>query len=151
MQLNESRRPALFPSRKCYINVSKIDKNTNPPKATRSGKQLFFPYPSVFAKSYVRCAYHGSVSIFCPECIVCLLRLQHIQKHYSLLLSWKQTNTMVPVRLLLALNAPITTKVFCFSRLLKCLGSLYGKQCGPRSDCSYRSSLFWVHAICFYT
>ena len=50
----------------------------------------------------------------------------------------------------LTLNAPITTKVVCFSRLLKCLKSLYGKQCGPRSD-SYRSSLFWVHAVCFYT
>ena len=42
-------------------------------------------------------------------------------------------------------------KVVCVSRLLKCLRSLYGKQCGPRSDCSYRSSLFWVHAVCFYT
>ena len=42
-------------------------------------------------------------------------------------------------------------KVVCFSRLLKCLRSLYGKQCGPRSDCSNRSSLFWVHAVCFYT
>ena len=52
---------------------------------------------------------------------------------------------------LLTLNAPITTKVVCFSRLLKCLRSLYGKQCGPRSDCSHRSSLFWVHAVCFYT
>ena len=51
----------------------------------------------------------------------------------------------------LTLNAPIATKVVCFSRLLKCLRSLYGKQCGPRSDCSYRSSLFWVHAVCFYT
>ena len=51
----------------------------------------------------------------------------------------------------LALYAPITTEVVCFSRLLKCLRSLYGKQCGPRSDCSYRSSLFWVHAVCFYT
>ena len=51
----------------------------------------------------------------------------------------------------LTLNAPIATKVVCFSRLLKCLKSLYGKQCGPRSDCSYRSSLFWVHAVCFYT
>ena len=40
------------------------------------------------------------------------------------------------------LNAPMATKVVCFSRLLKCLRSLYGKQCGPRSDCSYRSSLF---------
>ena len=44
----------------------------------------------------------------------------------------------------LPLNAPIATKVVCFSRLLKCLRSLYGKQCGPRSDCSYRSSLFSV-------
>ena len=33
----------------------------------------------------------------------------------------------------LTLNAPIATKVVCFSRLLKCL-SLYGKQCGPRSE-----------------
>ena len=51
----------------------------------------------------------------------------------------------------LTLKAPSATKVVCFSRLLKCLRSLYGKQCGPRSDCSYRSSLFWVHAVCFYT
>ena len=43
----------------------------------------------------------------------------------------------------LILNAPITTKVVCFSRLLKCLRSFYGKQCGPRSD--------WVQAVCFYT
>ena len=51
----------------------------------------------------------------------------------------------------LTLNAPITTKVVCFLCLLKCLRSLYDKQCGPRSDCSYiRSSLFWVHAVCFY-
>ena len=48
------------------------------------------------------------------------------------------------------LNAPITTKVVCFSRLLKCLRSLFDKQCGPRSDCSYRSSLIWVQAVCFY-
>ena len=51
----------------------------------------------------------------------------------------------------LTLNAPIATKVVCFSRLLKCLRSLYGKQCGSRSDCSNRSSLFWVHAVCFCT
>ena len=49
------------------------------------------------------------------------------------------------------LNAPIATKFVCFSRLLKCLGSIYVKQCGPRSDCSYRSSLFWVHAVSSYT
>ena len=51
----------------------------------------------------------------------------------------------------LNLNALIATEVVCFSRLLKCLRSLYGKQCGPRSDCSYRSSLFWVHGVSFYT
>ena len=43
---------------------------------------------------------------------------------------------------ILTLNAPITTKVDCFSRLLKCLRSLYGKQRGPRSDCSY------IGAVC---
>ena len=48
---------------------------------------------------------------------------------------------------MLTLNAPSATKVVCFSRLLKCLRSLYGKQCEPRSDCSYRGSLFWVHAV----
>ena len=47
----------------------------------------------------------------------------------------------------LTLKAPIATK----SRMVKCLRSLYGKQCGPRSDCSYKSSLFWVHAVWFYT
>ena len=51
----------------------------------------------------------------------------------------------------LTLNAPIATKVVCFSRLLKCLRSLYGKQCGSRSDCSYRSSLYWINTVCFYT
>ena len=24
------------------------------------------------------------------------------------------------------------------------------KQCGPRSDCSFRSSLIWVHTVCLY-
>ena len=60
-------------------------------------------------------------------------------------------HTVVCVVWLLTLKAPIATKVVCFSRLLKCLRSLYGKQCGPRSDCSYRSSLFWVHNVCYYT
>ena len=51
----------------------------------------------------------------------------------------------------LNLNAPIATKVVCFSRLLKYLRGLYGKQCGHRSDCSYRIGMFWVHTDCFYT
>ena len=55
------------------------------------------------------------------------------------------------INFVLTLNSPIPTKVACFSRLLKCLRSLYGKQCGIRSDCSFRSSLIWVHTVCFYT
>ena len=62
-----------------------------------------------------------------------------------------QSHVKVRSLSLLTLNAPITTKVDSFSRMLKCLRSLYGKQCGPRSDCSCRSSLIWVHAVCFYT
>ena len=50
--------------------------------------------------------------------------------------------------LLLTLNSPIATKVVCFSHLLKGFRSLYGKQCGPRSDCSYQ---FWGHTVCFCT
>ena len=42
----------------------------------------------------------------------------------------------------LNLKVPISTKVACLSHLLKCLRSFYDKQCGPRSDCSYRSTLF---------
>ena len=62
-----------------------------------------------------------------------------------------QLQLLAVVLCTLTLKVPIATKVVCFSRLLKCLRSLYGKQCGPRSDCSYRSSLFWVHAVRFYT
>ena len=51
----------------------------------------------------------------------------------------------------LTLNVPIATKVICFFCLLKCLRSLYGKLCGPMSYCFYRSSLFWVHVVCFFT
>ena len=52
----------------------------------------------------------------------------------------------------LTLKVPIATNVFCFSPLLKCLRSLYGKQCGPRSDCSFlyprKLCLWWVY--CFH-
>ena len=40
----------------------------------------------------------------------------------------------VHVGMSIRLEAPIATKVVRFSRLLKCLRSLYGKQCGPRSE-----------------
>ena len=45
-------------------------------------------------------------------------------------------NTYDDTTHIITLNAPISTKVVCFTRLLICLKSLYGKQCGPRSDCS---------------
>ena len=69
-------------------------------------------------------------------------------KGYSL--KWTKDQDGRYANFLLTLIAPITTKVICFSRLPKCLRSLFGNQCGPRSDCSYRSSLFWNHAVCFY-
>ena len=51
---------------------------------------------------------------------------------------------------ILTLKVPITTNVVCFCRLLKCFRSLTSKQRRPRSDCSYRSSLIWVHSVCLY-
>ena len=63
--------------------------------------------------------------------------------------SWGTATFLVSSCRNITLNASIATKVVCFSHLLKCLRSLYGKPCGPRSDCSYSSSLFWVHAVCF--
>ena len=46
---------------------------------------------------------------------------------------------------ILTLNVPIAT-----SCLLKCLRNLYGKQCGPRSDCSYHWHLLFMvlGAVC---
>ena len=42
---------------------------------------------------------------------------------------------------LFTLKAPIASEVVCFSRQLKCLRSLYDRQC----------RLIWVHPVCFYT
>ena len=50
---------------------------------------------------------------------------------------------MVGLNTCLTLNAPITTKVVCFSCLLKCLRSLYGKQCGPRSGAVCSGSMLF--------
>ena len=36
----------------------------------------------------------------------------------------------------------------CLSCLHTFLGRLYCKQYGPRSDCSLKSSLIWVHTVC---
>ena len=47
-------------------------------------------------------------------------------------------------RLVLTLNAPITTKAVCFSRLLKCLRSLYGKQQGAHPSGKSQGNLFFL-------
>ena len=101
---------------------------------------------NVLILTVVQYSWIGWVSLWClaflPEKkqFWHMSKLKHLKQRYLK----KRDN-------ILTLNVPIATKVVCFSRLLECLRSLYGKQCGPRSDCSYRSSLFWVHAVCFYT
>ena len=50
--------------------------------------------------------------------------------------------------LILTLNAAIATKYVCFSRLLKCLRSLYGKQCGLRSDSVLGTRCLLLNLIC---
>ena len=54
----------------------------------------------------------------------------------------QQTTFVVIGPLKLTLNMPIATKVVCFSRLLQCLRSLYGKQYGPRSWSGLFASIF---------
>ena len=59
--------------------------------------------------------------------------------------------------IILTLKAPRKTaseNVVCLCRLLNILADFSnlflhtGKQCEPWSDCSYRSSLIWVHTVC---
>ena len=85
-----------------------------------------------------------------PEAISKAVASLPPEQMFELMKQMKVRNR-VHIELTLTLKAPIASKVVCFSRLLKCLRSLYNKQCGPRSDCSYRSSLIWVHPVCFYT
>ena len=61
----------------------------------------------------------------------CVSRQFHIELHSCIVNQYRNDKRC------LTLKAPIATKVICFSHLLKFLRSLYDKQCGPRSDCSY--------------
>ena len=54
--------------------------------------------------------------------------------HLGIANIWLVDDQGLELQCLLTLNAPIATIVVCFSRLLKCVRSLYGKQCGPRSQ-----------------
>ena len=46
---------------------------------------------------------------------------------------------------MLTLNAPIATKVVCFSRLLKCLRCLYGKSADPDQTAPFSRRHFQMH------
>ena len=63
------------------------------------------------------------------------------------LLEFSADNNFRSLMLFLTVNAPIATKIVCFSRLLKCLRSLFGKQCEPRSDCSYPGSTLFASIL----
>ena len=117
----------------------------------------------ISAPQYLKNQIVGSPPKWTEQNIIRLANLQcdffsHSKNFHAILSKKKIENIaesrqkMIPESLL-TLNAPIATKVVCFSSLLKCLRSLFGKQCGPRLDCSYRSSLIWVHTDCdcFYT
>ena len=51
----------------------------------------------------------------------------------------------------LTFNAPISTKVVCFSRLLKCLRSLYGKQCGIDQTAPKEQSVLGPHCLLLFS
>ena len=93
-----------------------------------------------------------SANHYCSRQQICNLFIEFLGKCHVIHLATDDSNKVFQSYLVLklALKEPITTKVVCFSCLLKCLRNLYDKQCGPRSDCSHRSSLIWVHPVCFY-
>ena len=51
---------------------------------------------------------------------------------------------------LLTLKAPITTIIVSALSSASYFKSHCCKQCGPRSDCSSRRSLIWVHTVCLF-
>ena len=70
-------------------------------------------------------------------------------------LQWFKAVHESPIDLTLKLpRKSASENVVCLCRLLNILANFSnlflhtGKQCGPRSDCSYRSSLIWVHTVC---
>ena len=65
-----------------------------------------------------------------------VLEIQYRSQRREIPCSSSSSIWTLPILAYLTFKAPIATKVVCFSCLLKCLRSLYGKQCGPRSDCS---------------
>ena len=105
-----------------------------------------FSLPDERFCSYIVTIHEVGLSVVVNMCISQYNMFLHRSDHCPFM-TFQSIDFTVKI-LVLSLKAPIATKVVCFSRLLKCLRSLYGKQCGPRSNWS---SLFWVHSVCFYT
>ena len=98
-----------------------------------------------FSRKHSKFKYFSSLSEPCIRPDLdwkCLTLWWYSRKNFSKKLFQKQQMTKKHEKLpsmLLTLKAPMATKVVCFSCLLKCLRSLYGKQCELSSDCSYSS------------
>ena len=96
-----------------------------------------------FIQKTKRSACHWSFvqSMYCFEILYLTVHAQ-AEKHNDGILTLK-----LP-------RKPASENVVCLRRLLNILANFSnlflhtGKQCGPRSDCSSRSSLIWVHTVC---
>ena len=84
--------------------------------------------------------------------LLLLLSSLHLQNYFT----WSSVDYIKSCKIQLTLKTPrkpASENVVCLCCLLNILAnfsnlSLHrGKQCGPRSDCSYRSSLIWVHTV----
>ena len=79
------------------------------------------------------------VLLFLIFFVLIFIILQKTQKNHAAFFHLLHSS---PILIRLTLKAQIATKVVCFSRLLKCLRSLYDKQCGPIGAVWSGSTLF---------
>ena len=77
------------------------------------------------------------------------LLMGHKESNQTNKVSTKKGFSILVLRLMIA---SMQSQQFClFCQLMKCVRRISDKQCRPRSDCSNRSSLIWVHIVCFFT
>ena len=108
------------------------------------GQGKIYQKPVLWLIMWTVLSIFDGVCSYLAQWLICLSFVDYNKGFRSLIWPWSQTKYTI----YLTLNVPIATKFVCFSRLLKCIRSLYAKRCRPRSDCSY---LFWVHTVCFYS
>ena len=115
----------------CTSRQSHVQHNTNENLPSDPNEGLSAnPYENHFGMIIVNCVFRKRTYCYFYRIRDVIYRKEEFWACPS---CWDETHLKV---LHSALNAPIATKVICFSRLLKCLRSLCAKQCGPRSDCS---------------